>query len=396
MTPGRTYALYGVHYWLLRASRAYRTRGLKAFSRDASYTTGFLQFIGWDLAKVKQMGSNFGSLMKHDVPFLSKVGRGTMVSDGLAMINAEMGATSFRLAEARIGENNFLGNMVYYPAGGRTGDNVLLATKVLIPLDGPVRENVGLLGSPSFEIPRTVKRDTAFDELRDGPEFEQRLRAKNRHNLATKGLFLLSRWGFALIGTFLLLAAVNLQNQGFGAFGYALAGLLTVVLGAGYYLFIERWSLGFGRLEEKYVSIYDPYYWWHERHWKLADNAALMALFNGTPFKGLIWRLAGVRVGRQLFDDGCGMTERSLVRIGDHVTLGAGSTLQSHTMEDQTFKSGPIVVGDDATLGTNSYTNYGAVVGDGALLLADSFLMKGEQVPPGAVWGGNPARQLRG
>jgi non-ribosomal peptide synthetase-like protein len=310
------------------------------------------------------------------------------------MINAEMSSTSFKLSEARLGENNFLGNMIFYPAGGRTGDNVLLATKVLIPLDGPVRENVGLLGSPAFEIPRTVKRDQAFDELRDGPEFEARLRAKNRHNLVTKGLFLLSRLGFSLIGVFLFAAAINLQNSGFGPFGYALAGVLTVVLGAAYYLFIERWSLGFGRLEEKYVSIYEPYFWWHERHWKLGDNAAVMALFNGTPFKGLVWRLAGAKVGRQLFDDGCGMTERSLVIIGDHVTLGAQSTLQSHTMEDQTFKSGYITVGNDVTLGANSYTNYGAALGDAALLLADSFLMKGEQVPAGSVWGGNPARQL--
>jgi non-ribosomal peptide synthetase-like protein len=394
--PGQTYAMYGFHYFLLRVIESFsNSRALKAFFGDSSYITGFLQFVGWDLGKVKQMGSNFGSMMKHDVPFLSKVGRGTMVSDGLSMINAEMSSTSFKLSEARLGENNFLGNMIFYPAGGRTGDNVLLATKVLIPLDGPVRENVGLLGSPAFEIPRTVKRDQAFDELRDGPEFEARLRAKNRHNLVTKGLFLLSRLGFSLIGVFLFAAAINLQNSGLGVFGYALAGVLTVIIGALYYLFIERWSLGFGKLAEKYVSIYDPYYWWHERHWKLSDNALVMALFNGTPLKGLVWRMAGVKVGRQLFDDGCGMTERSLVIIGDHVSLGAQATLQSHTMEDQTFKSGYITVGNDVTLGANSYTNYGAVVGDGALLLSDSFLMKGEQVPPGSVWGGNPARQLR-
>jgi acetyltransferase-like isoleucine patch superfamily enzyme len=34
-------------------------------------------------------------------------------------------------------------------------------------------------------------------------------------------------------------------------------------------------------------------------------------------------------------------------------------------------------------------------MGDGAVLAADSFLMKGEEVPPDARWGGNPAREMR-
>jgi acetyltransferase-like isoleucine patch superfamily enzyme len=38
--------------------------------------------------------------------------------------------------------------------------------------------------------------------------------------------------------------------------------------------------------------------------------------------------------------------------------------------------------------------HYGVTMEDGAVLAADSFLMKGETVPPGARWGGNPAREL--
>ncbi len=34
-------------------------------------------------------------------------------------------------------------------------------------------------------------------------------------------------------------------------------------------------------------------------------------------------------------------------------------------------------------------------MGDGAVLAPDSFLMKGEEVPPHAQWGGNPAREMR-
>ena len=89
------------------------------------------------------------------------------------------------------------------------------------------------------------------------------------------------------------------------------------------------------------------------------------------------------------------MTERSLVELGDYVTLGEGITLQSHTMEDATFKSDLIRVGNGVTIGSNAYVNYGVEMGDDALLMADAFLMKGTSVPAGSVWGGNPARQLR-
>ena len=36
-----------------------------------------------------------------------------------------------------------------------------------------------------------------------------------------------------------------------------------------YFGLLERASLGFRRLEPRMVTIYDPYFWFHERHWKL-------------------------------------------------------------------------------------------------------------------------------
>ncbi len=53
-------------------------------------------------------------------------------------------------------------------------------------------------------------------------------------------------------------------------------------------------------------SIYDPYFRWHERLWKVSDNH--LVVFNGTPFKNLAWRLLGVRIGRRVFDDGASIT----------------------------------------------------------------------------------------
>jgi non-ribosomal peptide synthetase-like protein len=105
--------------------------------------------------------------------------------------------------------------------------------------------------------------------------------------------------------------------------------------------------------------------------------------------------MLGVRIGHRVFDDGCGIPERSLVAIGDDCTLNAGTTLQSHSLEDGTFKSDHITIGAGCTVGLHAFVHYGVKIGDGAVIEADSFLMKGEEVAPHARWQGNPASELR-
>jgi acetyltransferase-like isoleucine patch superfamily enzyme len=140
-------------------------------------------------------------------------------------------------------------------------------------------------------------------------------------------------------------------------------------------------------------SIYDRAFSRHERYWKVCADTYIQ-LFNGTAVKNLIWRLLGVRIGRRVFDDGCVLTERTFVTIGDRCTLNAGSVIQCHSQEDGAFKSDRSALGAGCTLGVGAFVHYGVTIGDGAMLAADSFLMKGEQVPAHARWGGNPAQEL--
>lgn len=123
---------------------------------------------------------------------------------------------------------------------------------------------------------------------------------------------------------------------------------------------------------------------------------AHVQMLNGTPFKNLVSRLLGVRTGRRVFDDGAGLVEKTLVTIGDDVTLNVGSIVQAHSQEDGAFKSDRITIGSGCTIGIGAWVHYGVAMGDGAVLAPDSFLMKGEEVPAGARWGGNPAREIRG
>ena len=261
----------------------------------------------------------------------------------------------------------------------------------MVPIDGEVREATGLLGRPSFEIPRSVKRDSRFDHLKSGDELRRRLAAKNKYNLRTIGLSLLVRWIYPVVVTLLTMGSADLYDS-FGASVIALADVLTLLYSVVYPVLLERTIAAFQALRPQYCSIYEPYFWWHERYWKLS---AAPKVLNGTPFKGLAWRLLGVRIGERVFDDGCHISEKTLVTIGDDCTLNAGCKIQCHSQEDSTFKSDHVTVGAGCTLGVGALVHYGVTMGDGAVLAPDSFLMKGEEMPQHARWGGNPAREIR-
>jgi non-ribosomal peptide synthetase-like protein len=267
----------------------------------------------------------------------------------------------------------------------------------MVPIDGCTRQDVGLLGSPAFEIPRTVRRDAAFQEATTDDERRRRLRVKNRHNGVTAVLFLLAGLTDVYVVAVAGLLAVDYYFR-FGVLAVGVGAVASLVFTIGFHVLLERAATSFRAMSPHICSIYDPYFWSHERFWKLSAGTYL-AMFNGTPMKNLLWRALGVRIGHKVFDDGCAMPEKSLVTIGAEAILNAGSTVQAHSLEDGVFKSDRITIGPTATIGPRAFVHYGTTVREGAVLEADAFLMKGEEVDRAERWWGNPAaayRQSRG
>ena len=107
LKPGVTYPTFGVHYLLQSTIRSVsNSQFFCVLFGDSTLIVRYMRYVGWELNTVHQTGSNMGTNQRHDNPFLCNIGSGTMVSDGLSMINTHMSATSFRLAESKIGDNN--------------------------------------------------------------------------------------------------------------------------------------------------------------------------------------------------------------------------------------------------------------------------------------------------
>ncbi|ALL79647.1 hypothetical protein AD006_31180 (plasmid) [Pseudonocardia sp. EC080610-09] len=391
LRPDRTYPLYGVHYFVQRAiallSNSIR---LTMLLGDSSAIPHYLRGLGYRLTPLLQTGNNFGMLIKHESPSLAGVGTGTVVADDLSIVNAHFTSTSFFVSRAVIGEGSFLGNRITYPSGARVGDDCLLGTKVMVPIDGPLREGVGILGSPPFEIPRTVARDARLSP--GHVDLRQALCRKNRHNVGTMALHVLVRWLY-FFGIALIIPAVALVDATFGAVEIVVAQVLIVVFTVGWFALVDRLVRQLLLRTPGGCSIYAPVFWGHERYWKV-PAPAVVALFNGTPMKGMVWRLNGVNVGGRLFDDGASFIERPFTTIGDDCIFNERSVVQNHSQEDGSFKSDHTVLGSRVSIGVGAFVHYGVTIGDDVVIEADSFLMKGEEIMAGATWGGNPAKEL--
>ncbi len=395
LAKDKTYALYGVHYAVYRAIALLTNSPVyNLLFGDSNYVVTYLRWIGYRLNAVVQTGSNFGCSQRHDFPFLCSVGSGTMVSDGLSMTNAVLSSTSFKLCEVTIGDHNYLGNRVHYPAGGKTGANCLLGTKVMVPIDGPVRENVGLLGSPPFEIPRVVDRDKIAVQMVEGEVRQKRIAKKLWHNSRTIIYLLVCQWLYLFVLMFAGYIALKYYSA-FGTWSIFAFGVLASVFSIGFYCLIERGSIGFRSLQPRLVSMYDEYFWGHERYWKFTGSP-VSSLFTGTPFKNVVSRLLGARIGRKVFDDGCTFIDKSLIDVGDHTNLNELCALHAHSLEEGVFKTDRIKIGNGCTIGPSAFVHYGVRMGDNVLLAADSFLMKGECPDSGTTWRGNPAKAVGG
>jgi non-ribosomal peptide synthetase-like protein len=238
-----------------------------------------------------------------------------------------------------------------------------------------------------------VDRDRDLNAALSAEERHNRLRRKNAYNFMTAMLFLASRWMFFFAGLVAWQVALLAYPQ-YGVFALFAAGMVVSTAAILFFSFLERASLGFKRLAPQLVTIYEPYFWWHERHWKLSDSP-IMQFFPGTPMKNLILWLAGVKIGRKVYDANCSITDRSLTEIGDYANLNEGSVLQAHSLEEGVFKSDSIRMGKGCTLGPAAFVHYGVTLGDHVVIDADSFLMKGEVVESHTAWRGNPAKLSR-
>ena len=127
----------------------------------------------------------------------------------------------------------------------------------------------------------------------------------------------------------------------------------------------------------------------------LLANSAFLDVLRISPFQTLFYRLMGAKVGRDVNVNTSGLADLSMLEIGDQVVIGGGTALICHAFDRGFLRLAPTKLGSRVSIGLGSVIMPDCEIGDGASLAPCSFLAKGSRVPPRAVWGGNPAHDLR-
>ena len=133
----------------------------------------------------------------------------------------------------------------------------------------------------------------------------------------------------------------------------------------------------------------------------IASLPLIRILETSRVLKVLVYRAYSTRFqfGRQFTNMGS-LYDPDLTEVGNNVVIGGGAVVEAHAVSvrrdgTRVYVTAPVKLGNGATIGGVSHVPLGCVIGADAILETGSILAPFTNVPPGEVWGGNPARFLR-
>jgi non-ribosomal peptide synthetase-like protein len=195
--------------------------------------------------------------------------------------------------------------------------------------------------------------------------------------------------GFAVASTLLLVThfwglwiALLLSGPSLWVAGIVAAGMTTAA----------KWIL-VGRITPQEKPLWSSFIWRNE----VADTFVEMVAapwfanyMNGT--LGLVWwlRSLGASIGGGVWCETYWLPEADLVTLGDGATVNRGTVLQTHLFHDRVMSMDRVVVETGGTLGPHSVLLPAAQIGAHSTVGPASLVMRGELVPEGSRWSGNP------
>ncbi|MCM2429950.1 Pls/PosA family non-ribosomal peptide synthetase [Streptomyces sp. RKAG337] len=319
------------------------------------------------------------------LPAMTTVGDGAFLADDTMVATYELGGGWMRIAAARVGKRAFLGNSGMTAPGRSVPKNGLVG--VLSSTPKGAKAGSSWLGMPPMKLPRAAE---AGDQSRtyDPPRALMVARAAVEvcrvvPVMCTVALAVLFVGAFeALVSTAGLVVAALC-----GGLLMAAAGLLACVVAAA-----AKWLL-VGRFRTVEHPLWSSFVWRNE----LADTFVevlavpwLVGSVPGTPLMNLWLRTLGARIGRGAWCETYWLPEADLVRVGAGATVNRGCVVQTHLFHDRIMRMDTVTLGDGSTLGPHGIVLPGATVGPRTTIGPASLVMRGESVPEGTRWLGNP------
>ncbi|GIH92820.1 amino acid adenylation protein [Planobispora siamensis] len=319
------------------------------------------------------------------LPSMTSVGDGAFLADDTMVAPYELEGGFFRVGRVRIGKRAFLGNSGMTAPGRKVPKDGLVA--VLSAAPKKARAGSSYLGMPPVELRRTA------GETDRSRTYDPSLRLKAAR-AAVELCRLVPAMGTVALAVLVVAALQWITSM----YGFAAAALSAGIVAAGAGVLaaavttIAKWVL-VGRISAGDRPLWSPFVWRNE----LADNfvEVLAAPWFARPWLGTApfnaWlRSMGARIGRGVWCETYWLPEIDLVSLGDGVSVNRGCVLQTHLFHDRVMSIDTVVLRNGATLGPHGVILPAAAIGENTTVGPASLVMRGESVPRGTRWFGNP------
>jgi non-ribosomal peptide synthetase-like protein len=319
------------------------------------------------------------------LPAMTTIGDHAFLADDTMVASYELGGGWLRIDEAKIGRRAFLGNSGMTGPGRTVPKNGLVA--VLSATPRKAKSGSSWLGNPPVRLRRAVAE---FDETRTYRPAPQLRLARSLWEIGRIIPVMIS----VAIGLGVLLA-LELALTGLGlGLTLAVSGLVMLAAGAvaAAVTTVAKWVL-VGAIAAREHPLWSSFIWRNEVSDTFVEMVAapwFARAATGTP--ALVWwlRSLGAHIGRGSWIESYWLPEADLVSLGTASTVNRGCVVQTHLFHDRVMSLDRVQLAAGATLGPHSVILPAALIDDGATVGPASLVMRGEVVPPGSRWTGNP------
>lgn len=319
------------------------------------------------------------------IPSMTRIDDGAFLADDTMVASYEMRGGWMRLGEVRIGKRAFLGNSGMASPGHTVPRDGLVA--VLSAAPAKAKAGSSWLGSPATRL-RRRPNESDLSRTYDPP---MRLRLARALWELGRIVPVFVTCGVGLLVLFALAALV----QWLGApVALLLSGVVLLAAGAvaAGVSTLAKWLI-VGPIRAGEQPLWASFVWRTE----VADTFTEMVAAPwfaraaaGTPALAVWLRSLGARIGRGVWCESYWLPEPDLVTLGDAATVNRGCVVQTHLFHDRIMSMDTVDLEAGATLGPHSVILPAARIGAHATVGPASLVMRGESVPVGSRWSGNP------
>ncbi|KAA9085342.1 Pls/PosA family non-ribosomal peptide synthetase [Microbacterium radiodurans] len=319
------------------------------------------------------------------LPSMTRIEDGAFLADDTMVASYELHGGWMRIGPVRIGRRAFLGNSGMAAPGHRVPRDGLVA--VLSSAPAKAKAGTSWLGSPAVRLRRQT---SDADESRT-------YRPPVRLRVA-RALWEMCRIVPVVVtcgvGVLVLFALAALTLTAGPLVALLLSGVVMLAAGAvaAGVSAAAKWLI-VGPIRAGEQPLWSSFVWRTE----VADTFTEMVAAPwfaraaaGTPALAVWLRALGARIGRGVWCDSYWLPEPDLVELGDGSTVNRGCVVQTHLFHDRIMSMDAVRLEPGATLGPHSVILPAATIGAHATVGPASLVMRGETVPVGSRWSGNP------